>query len=477
MTVEKTMQYQDTTGNFIGYVQNNTEEHFDKLRKDPLFKKLPVLNRDDRFEVIQVIGYDDQYNDKGTTIGKLDKKLAAEMLLSMHKENSYPVPVPGDSGNMVFVNNVVPIGKNIDIDKELYNLMLFEKDRIESIGNRDRDVKSYRKNGSEYVIFKAIDKILKEDKLEFNEFNVKKAFDKYFEESSNEFIKYLTSLDIIDNEGLLKSKIQGYAKPFIKPGLKLTPKERTDFLNKIKADNILHTKKEINNFLKRFTASYVNITLLTINDPSYYPRIEEVFKRAKQNISPGIDMDMTASYTNRNNTADKVILKDDTEMRITILNDVDDFFTQDPQYKEIEQALLSIRKQDVLSQFDGTSETDAQAYIDPIAYRQRMVGLRDWTDADQLIMDELMIGNSIVGYNVANNKVSTDSRFTTIKPFYFYNGSGIKREDNKSFYNEPFQIKDSEMLITPYYGLQKLKNEKDEFIDNPNYNAFYRNIL
>lgn len=477
MTVEKTMQYQDTTGNFIGYVQNNTEEHFDKLRKDPLFKKLPVLNRDDRFEVIQVIGYDDQYNDKGTTIGKLDKKLAAEMLLSMHKENSYPVPVPGDSGNMVFVNNVVPIGKNIDIDKELYNLMLFEKDRIESIGNRDRDVKSYRKNGSEYVIFKAIDKILKEDKLEFNEFNVKKAFDKYFEESSNEFIKYLTSLDIIDNEGLLKSKIQGYAKPFIKPGLNLTPKEKKDFLNKIKADNIIHTKKEINNFLKRFTASYVNITLLTINDPSYYPRIEEVFKRAKQNISPGIDMDMTASYTNRNNTADKVILKDDTEMRITILNDVDDFFTQDPQYKEIEQALLSIRKQDVLSQFDGTSETDAQAYIDPIAYRQRMVGLRDWTDADQLIMDELMIGNSIVGYNVANNKVSTDSRFTTIKPFYFYNGSGIKRDDNKSFYNEPFQIKDSEMLITPYYGLQKLKNEKGEFIDNPNYNAFYRNIL
>jgi len=477
MTVEKTMQYQDTTGNFIGYVQNNTEEHFDKLRKDPLFKKLPVLNRDDRFEVIQVIGYDDQYNDKGTTIGKLDKKLAAEMLLSMHKENSYPVPVPGDSGNMVFVNNVVPIGKNIDIDKELYNLMLFEKDRIESIGNRDRDVKSYRKNGSEYVIFKAIDKILKEDKLEFNEFNVKKAFDKYFEESSNDFIKYLTSLDIIDNEGLLKSKIQGYAKPFIKPALNLTPKERTDFLNKVKADNILHTKKEINNFLKRFTASYVNITLLTINDPSYYPRIEEVFKRAKQNISPGIDMDMTASYTNPKNTADKVILKDDTEMKITILNDVDDFFTQDPQYREIEQALLSIRKQDVLSQFDGTSETDAQAYIDPIAYRQRMVGLRDWTDADQLIMDELMIGNSIVGYNVANNKVSTDSRFTTIKPFYFYNGSGIKREDNKSFYNEPFQIKDSEMLITPYYGLQKLKNEKGEFIDNPNYNAFYRHIL
>ena len=477
MTVEKTMQYQDTTGNFIGYVQNNTEEHFNKLRKDPLFKKLPVLNRDDNFEVIQVIGYDDQYNDKGTTIGKLDKKLAAEMLLSMHKENSYPVPVPGDSGNMVYVNNVVPISKNIDIDKELYSLMLFEKDRIESIGSRDRDVKSYRNNGSEYVIFKAIDKILKEEKLEFNEFNVKKAFDKYFEESSKKFIDYLKSLGIVDNEGLLQSKIQGYAKPFKKQDVNLTSKQRKELNDKNKADSIIHTKNEITNFLKRFTASYVNITLLTINDPSYYPRIEEVFKRAKQNISPGIDMDMTASYTNRNNTADKVILRENTPMRITILNDVDDFFTKDPQYDEIKQALLSIRKENVILQYDGTSETDGQAYIDPIAYRQRMVGLREWTDADQLIMDELMIGNSIVGYNIANNKVSTDSKFTTIKPFYFYNGSGIGREDNKSFYSEPIQIKDSEMLITPYYGLKKLINDNNEFIDNPNYNAFYRNIL
>lgn len=477
MTVEKTMQYQDTTGNFIGYVQNNTEEHFNKLRKDPLFKKLPVLNRDDNFEVIQVIGYDDQYNDKGTTIGKLDKKLAAEMLLSMHKENSYPVPVPGDSGNMVFVNNVVPISKNIDIDKELYSLMLFEKDRIESIGSRDRDVKSYRDNGSEYVIFKAIDKILKEEKLEFNEFNVKKAFDKYFEKSSEDFIIYLTSLGIVNNEGLLQSKIQGYAKPFKKQDVNLTPKQKKELNDKNKADSIIHTKNEITNFLKRFTASYVNITLLTINDPSYYPRIEEVFKRAKQNISPGIDMDMTASYTNPNNTTDKVILRENIPMHITILNDVDDFFTKDPQYDEIKQALSSIRKENVINQFDDTSETDAQAYIDPIAYRQRMVGLREWTDADQLIMDELMVGNSIVGYNVANNKVSTDSKFTTIKPFYFYNGSGIGREDNKTFYSEPIQIKNSEMLITPYYGLKKLTNKDGKLIDNPNYNAFYRNIL
>lgn len=475
MTVEKTMQYQDTTGNFIGYVQNNTKEHFDKLRTDPLFRDLPVLNRNANFEVIQVIGYDDQANEKGTTIGKLNKKLAAEMLLSMHKENSYPVPVPGDSGNMVYVNNVVPT--NIDINKELYELMLFEKNRIANIGDRNRGVKSYSDNGKNYVIFKEVNDILKEKNLEFNENNVKIAFDEHFKKSTESFISYLKELDILNPDGFLKSKIQGYSKTFKKLDVNASSKQRSDYNTKRKTDSINHVRTEITKFLKAFTASYVNITLVTINDPSYYPRIEEVFKRAKQNISPGIDMDMNASYTNPNNTNDKVILTLDTEMKVSVLNDVDAFFKEDPQYKEIEEALKSIKRESVLNQFDDTSETDGQAYIDPIAYKQRMVGLKEWTHSEQEIMDELMVGGSIVSYNIRNNKVSTDSKFTTIKPFYFYNGSGIKREDSKKFYAEPIQIKDSEMLITPYYGLKKVKNDNGEFIDNPNYNAFYRVIL
>lgn len=487
MTVEKTMQYQDTTGNFIGYIQNNRKEYFNNLKKDPLYETLPAIDRDNDFEVVQVIGYDDQFNDIGTTIGKLDNKLTAEILLSMHKkENSYPVPVPGDSGNMVFVNNIVP--ENTDINKELYQLMLFEKNRIESIRDRDRGVKSYLTNGSEYVIFKAIDKILKEGNKEFSESEVIKAFDTYFENNVDDFIKYLKKLDIVNKDGSFKSKLQGFKGREKVPlvgkfrGTEAELKKKIAEKTKIENENIEETKKELINFLKRYTASYVNITLLTINDPSYYPRIEEVFKRAKQNISPGDDMDMNASYINPKNTSDIVKLKDnkgnDIPMRVTILNDIDDFFKDDPQYEEFAKALKSIKKERVINQFDDTSETDGQAFIDPIAYRQRMVGLREWTHDDQAIMDEFMVGKSVVSYNVQNNKISTDSKFTTIKPYYYYNGNGILRNnDGLSYYNEPIQIKDSEMLITPYYGLKKLKNDKDEFVDNPNYNGFYRNIL
>ena len=484
MTVEKTMQYQDTTGNFIGYVQNNRKEYFKNLKQDPLYETLPAIDRDNDFEVVQVIGYDDQYNDNGIPIGKLDNKLTAEILLSMHKkENSYPVPVPGDSGNMVFVNNIVPT--KVDINKELYKLMLFEKNRIESIKDRDRGVKSYATNGKDYVIFKAIDKILKEGNKEFNESEVTKAFDTYFNSNVDDFIKYLKNLDILKQDGSFKSKLQGFKGRKTVPSVGTFSRGGEAELKKKKAEkarieneNIEETKKELIDFLKRYTASYVNITLLTINDPSYYPRIEEVFKRAKQNISPGQDMNMNASYTNPKNTSDRVVLNNDTPMLVTILNDVDDFFTDDPQYEEIAKALKSIKKDRVINEFDGTSETDGQAYIDPIAYRQRMVGLEEWTHDDQAIMDDLMVGKSVVSYNVRNNKVSTDSKFTTLKPYYYYNGSGILRNnDGLSYYNEPIQIKDSEMLITPYYGLKKLKNKEGKFVDNPNYNGFFRNIL
>ena len=467
MTVEKTMQYQDTTGNFIGYIQNNREEYFKNLKQDPLYKTLPAIDRNNDFEVVQVIGYDDQVNDIGTTIGKLDNKLTAEILLSMHKQNSYPVPVPGDSGNMVFVNNIVPDDKDTDINKELYDLMLFEKNRIESIEDRDRGVKSYATNGSEYVMFKAIDKILKKNNQDFNENTVKDAFDEYFNTGVVDFIKYLQKLDIIDENGIFKSKLQGFL---------LSDSDIKTTKDKRKKDSQENTKKELINFLKRYTASYVNITLLTINDPSYYPRIEEVFKRAKQNISPGQDMDMNASYINHNNTSDIVTLTENTRMQVTIINDIDDFFRQDSQYDEIKRALNSINKDGVINQFNGTSETDGQAWIDPIAYRQRMVGLREWRHDDQDIMDELMVGKSVVSYNVQNNKTSKDSTFTTIKPYYYYNGHDISRGSSVRV-NEPIQIKDSEFLVTPYYGLKKLMNDNKEFIDNPNYNAFFRNIL
>ena len=489
MTVEKTMQYQDTTGNFIGYIQNNRKEYFNNLKRDPLYETLPAIDRNNDFEVVQVIGYDDQYNDNGVPIGKLDNKLTAEILLSMHKkDNSYPIPVPGDSGNMVFVNNIVPNDKDFDINEELYNLMLFEKNRIESIGDRDRSVKSYRTNGSKYVMFKAIDKILKEGNKEFNKSEVAKAFDTYFNSNVSTFIEYLQKLDILNNDGSFKSKLQGFKGRKKVPnigtfrGTEAELKKKKAEKARIEAENIENTKKELIDFLKRFTASYVNITLLTINDPSYYPRIEEVFKRAKQNISPGMDMNMNASYSNPKNTSDIVKLKDDKgndiPMLVTILDDIDNFFTDDSQYEEFAKALKSIKKEGVINQFDDTSETDGQAYIDPIAYRQRMVGLEEWTHDDQAIMDDLMVGKSVVSYNVRNNKVSTDSKFTTLKPYYYYNGSGILRNnDGLSYYNEPIQIKDSEMLITPYYGLKKLKNNKGEFVDNPNYNGFFRNIL
>lgn len=464
MTVEKTMQYQDTTGNFIGYVQNNREEYFKNLKQDPLYETLPAIDRDNDFEVVQVIGYDDQVSDIGTTIGKLDNKLTAEILLSMHKKNSYPVPVPGDSGNMVFVNNIVP--EKVDIDKELYNLMLFEKNRIESMPDRDRGVKSYASNGSEYVIFKAIDKILKNNNQDFNENTVREAFNEYFETSVGDFTEYLKNLDILNNDGTFKSKLQGF----------LTSTTGIKDANKRKQESQKNTKKELINFLKRYTASYVNITLLTINDPSYYPRIEEVFKRAKQNISPGMDMDMTATYTNPSNTSDIVTLTENTQMKVTIINDIDNFFKEDSQYEEIRKALNSIKKDGVINEFDGTSETDGQAWIDPIAYRQRMVGLREWTHDDQEIMDELMTGKSVVSYNVRNNKTSKDSTFTTIKPYYYYNGHDISRGSSVRL-NEPIQIKDSEFLVTPYYGLKKLENKEGLFVDNPMYNAFFRNIL
>ena len=451
MTVKDKIQYQDTNTNFLSYIQNNSEKYYAMLSKDSSFTNLPVVQRKNPIDVIQVIGYDDQQKNVGYEIGKLNSKLSTEIMLVMHKRNAYPIAVPGDSGNALYVKGLMPSEKTKEsIYNELYELMLFEKKRVDS--NEESPVKIYNKKKSDYIIFNKIHDILKEKNLSFNKSNVLIAFDDFFEKNYTGYISYLKELGIVNNKGRLKSNLQGYDS------------------------NI--SEIEIRNFLLSYALGVVNILLLTNNDIAYYKSIEDIFKRGKQVVSSGERINTLNTYTN---LTTKEIVSIPEKIRILIYEDVKDEFKDSEEYKNIAKALNSTNlndKENIISEFDRTSLTDGQSYIDLISYRQRMVSLSLWSDDQQDMMDELMKGGSITAYNKKRNLSSKDSPFNVIKPFFFANTSAIKRDalDNQDKV-QPFQKKDSEFIITPNYGLKKVNSKAKGLIDNPLYNQFFRDLL
>jgi len=453
MTVKDKIQYQDTNSNFLGYIQNNSDKYYAMLLKDSSFASLPVVQRKNPIDVIQVIGYDDQRGSIGYEISKLNSKLATEMMLVMHKRNAYPIAVPGDSGNALYVKGLMPIEKEKtkeNIYNELYELMLFEKNRVDS--NEESLVKVYNKKKSDYIIFNKVNDILKEKNLSFNKSNVLIAFDDFFEKNYVEYINYLRELDIVSNDGKFQSNLQGYDKN--------------------------NSEQDIRNFLLSYALGVTNILLLTNNDLAYYKSIEDIFKRGKQVVSSGERINTLNTYTNRTT---KEIVSIPEKIRILIYEDVKDEFKDSEEYKNIAKALNSTNlknKENIISEFDRTSLTDGQSYIDLISYRQRMVSLSLWSDDQQDMMDELMNGGSITAYNKKRNLSSKDSPFNVIKPFFFANTSAIKRDalDNQDKV-QPFQKKDSEFIITPNYGLKKVNSKEKGLIDNPLYNKFFRDLL
>jgi len=450
MTVKDKIQYQDTNSNFLGYIQNNSEKYYDMLSKDSSFANLPVVQRKNPIDVIQVIGYDDQRENIGYEIGKLNSKLATEMMLVMHKRNAYPIAVPGDSGNALYVKGLMPKEKTKgDIYNELYELMVFEKNRVD--GNEESLVKVYNKKKSDYIIFNKIASYLKDNNLSFNKSNVFIAFDNFFDKNYVEYIDYLKELEIVDNNGKFLSDLQGYTKNTY--------------------------EQDIREFLLSYALGVTNILLLTNNDLAYYKSIEDIFKRGKQVVSSGERINTLNTYTN---ITTKEVVTVPEKIKILIYEDVKDEFKDSEEYKNIAKALNSTNlnnKENIISEFDRTSLTDGQSYIDLISYRQRMIALSLWSDTQQDMMDELMKGGSISAYNKKRKLTSKDSSFNVIKPFFFANTSAIKRDtfDNQDKV-QPFQKKDSEFIITPNYGLKKV-NSKNGLIVNPLYNKFFRSLL
>ena len=451
MTVKDKIQYQDTNSNFLGYIQNNSEKYYDMLSKDKSFANLPVVQRKNPIDVIQVIGYDDQKGNIGYEIGKLNSKLATEMMLVMHKRNAYPIAVPGDIGNALYVKGLMPKEKTkTDIYNELYELMVFEKNRVD--GNEESLVKVYNKKKSDYIIFNKINSYLKDNNLSFNKSNVLTAFDNFFEENYVEYINYLKQLQIIDNKGRFISNLQGYNKN--------------------------NYEQDIREFLLSYALGVTNILLLTNNDLAYYKSIEDIFKRGKQVVSSGERINTLNTYTNSKTNE---IITIPEKIKLLIFEDVKDEFKNSEEYNNIAKALNSTNlndKESIISEFDRTSLTDGQSYIDLISYRQRMIALSLWSDEQQDLMDELMKGSSIAAYNKQRKLTTKTSALNVIKPFFFANTSAIKRDafDNQDKI-QPFQKKDSEFVITPNYGLKKVKNSKNKFETNPLYNKFFRDLL
>jgi hypothetical protein len=221
------------------------------------------------------------------------------------------------------------------------------------------------------------------------------------------------------------------------------------------ADNLLDNRP-LESVMPLFVANFMlfqnQLGILLNGDISHYKTVANYFKRSKQVWSPGTYLDTLAEWAGRRVRA---------TFNVKYLKDVKGTY----QYEDILAALNMIvpedRKADMLNTieaFKRSDEADGQSFIDIYRYREIMIGLHRWSDNHQKVYDNLMKGNF--------DMRTPESIMNTLKPFYY----GLHQISDDQI--TPVQKKDSEFIILPVYGLEKVNGKI-----NPMYNPKYKEML
>lgn len=212
------------------------------------------------------------------------------------------------------------------------------------------------------------------------------------------------------------------------------------------------------------------LALIMNGDPSYYGTIDysqdvskknngvgTYFKRTKQIWSPLNYLKVGASYTNKNGETftlgekfNTVVLKEVKTYSPKFIEWIEKHYPEYMAYNEDG----SINYKD--SKFGNISMTDAQSYIDPIRYKQQMIGSAEWNDKWEESLDNLLSGE----FNNPDAEL-----YGPQKPFYF----NFRQVNGRAV---PFQNKDSEFILLPVFGLEIINGKL-----NPLFNPMYKWML
>jgi hypothetical protein len=451
------------------------EEIYEKYNVDRLYRHLPIMsNTNLKYE--ESNGF---ITDGGITTTKNEvqdyssKDLILEILNNI-QENSFVSPILSDSGRQVYIGGI----DMVNYDKAslgLLRLVLIENNRRLTKGGDS--FKNYETNKSKLYIFPELESILPDTIVDFEGLTNTEINDLL---QGEKYSNILTTIKSLVNQNALELKNTLIEEEVLNPD------------NTWEIDLIREPKlKELNNLdlqLQTLVANHIfnhtQLVYLLVGDPAYYKSLEDLVKRAKQIVSPSsvINIDATFKKKTSNDYDVSDIITVDKDMKVFIEKDIEE--------DSINQPDLAKLNKEIGKSYKNVNKTDGQSRIDDIAYRNRLIAENIWTDELQEYMDESMKGypasrltlekaglqmkeGETKAQYIFRIRKQSDSR--VIKPFYFSminQSEDVVNEETGEVSTRdfivPFQKKDSELRISPYYGLKTI-NGVENIMYNPQY--------
>jgi hypothetical protein len=426
-----------------------------EIIKDRLYDDLPLMNADYTFKYEESNGTIDKLSGENKEVSNYTAKdLLTEIIVSA-QDGSFITPILSDSGRQVYVGGINFLSYD-DALADLVKLALIENNRRLTKG--DEFFKNYNLNQKELYTFPTIDgKLFPKEIVTFEDYtpdnytqkygDLKNEIEKVISQRAEEFNKTLTEEFIYLDDSIVSNT---------------TLKNAEDRAKTLYANHILN---------------HTQLTYILLGDPAYYKNYEDLVKRSKQMISP-------SSIANIYNTFDIKVssrnyydteVNEDSISRISVSKDMRVSIKADVERESLNNEQL--KALGLEKEYKKNNLTDAQSYIDDIAYRDRLIAEGTWTQLHQDYMDMSMNGFPASKLTIEKAKqsgksiedIKKQSPVEVVKPFYF---SMINYEKNGRDYLVPFQKKDSEFKISPFYGLKTING-----IENSMYNPYYYKLL
>lgn len=391
----------------------------------------------------------------------IEQDLMANQIISFLKGNVVELPIQADSSSMSvlqYEDNMVRKGKmkkgNYRPNKELIqDLVQLLKNEIAS---DKTSVTSKRNRG--LVYFAEFNDIYKSGELEILN-----------DEGLAEKITELMNTRYEDYRAYMR-KVGMFEQVESKDGKRIKDEPLYESLFTVE-------EKDYYDFFYNYSYLYPSAAAIFNSHPNFYGKdslnatLVQNDKRNKQNWSPSTPLRVGATW------ASKLFGK---ESRLTVAKTymLKIFSEIEGTTEEFQKQIRELAKNNpadyanIVSDFERSTETDGQSFIDLFRLKAIDVSFGRWSDVKQKMYENLLAGNInlLADTNLSDKERedlfnNPDAFITSIKGFHFSmrNINGIM---------QPFQKKDSEMVLIPAYGI-KFMNGKP----NSHYNAFYRHML
>ena len=459
-TIDGKLYYEWQVPNAVNRTVKELNKPFDEreIILDRLYNDLPLMKLKSNFKYEESNGTIDKLSGENKEVGDYKARDLLIEIIMAAQNGSFVTPVLSDSGRQVYIGGI----NFLSYDDALNNLLkvaLIENNRRLTEG--DESFKNYSLNQNNFYNFSTIDpKFFPTEITNFDNYNIsnyselKNEIEKLINQRTEEFVKTLNKESIYLDKSIITNTT-------------LTLPKEGETQQQI-------TEKAYNNAKTLYTnhiLNHIQLTYILIGDPAYYKNYENIVKRAKQMISP-------SSISNIYNTFD-IEISDrnyyDTDSRITVSQDMTVSIKADVIRKSLNDEQL--KALGLEKEYEHNNLTDGFTVIDDIAYRNRLIAENTFTQLHQDYMDMSMNGFPASKLTIEKAKqsgksiedIKKQSPVEVLKPFYF---SMINYLKNGRNYLVPFQKKDSEFKISPFYGLKTING-----IKNSMYNSYYYKLL